>query len=774
MKSCLFCGKELTDKRRSYCNDACKASFLSGEIPESSATPKWRAKEVLSEEDIPMHISASTSTPKTRKENKKKPKASAKPKERTEKAPRAKKAATEKSPPKSKNAEQAPKEESLEEMKIAANGAGWPTRESDEEDDESEDEIDEEGDESEEFESMMATRAGLPPPIASPPRENQRKARSVHRQDTSEKTYETYRKDPQVWVAGESWFEVFVFDGDFDDEFDGDWESSSWIAAIPRCFDDMPIEDLKDTLVEEHGSGVYQIRFMKSGINRPRKVKPPFLIKIEGNSMGRRARMDLLEQERSRSMSLEQAVLEREKEATDRALTLQERLLSESTRKEEALRKEIEDLRKKDSVPDQMIQMLKDQHRMSQEELRQQRLRTEEAKRESSQKDRDLFQMVLDQNVKAEKARLDEMQRREEAQLRFAEVLSSRDAQFMQAIANLKTNDEGGGMNNDMMLMMMQQQQKSFEMMMLQQQESSKQQISMLQQSAESQKSMMMMMFANNDKSKDQNPVYAMLMKQLENTEKNLSEARAQHNELMLKLVEKNNTPSDVGGIKSAVEAVKALRELQEMSSPHTNREDEQEPEAPTPPPDGFLDKAKEIAQAINLGRVVEAIGKRIERGGEPQAPSYQPRPPTVSPPANAYSNGATSHQIPPSPNAGQLPRYNQTTQPTETTHHQPAAATSTHHVHPSAGQSEPMGEESEIEVLPEVMAIFEGIEQSILRNVSPKDWVATLDPLQAMLIKKVNKEEIVDTVEKLSGSDVIASMKGRRWLKEARDVLYG
>jgi len=306
--------------------------------------------------------------------------------------------------------------------------------------------------------------------------ENEADDEDVDYEDKAALTYESYRKDPSIFTAGETYIETFYFDGDFSQEFDGNFNSSKWVPALERIWDSLPVERLIGALEYEYGGGAFLIQFMRTGLKSPRKAKPPIVLRIKEDPMKpnrnreeeyeRNKERDLL-LERDRNLLLEErrraheaqsvvmdqrrAQYERERDATSQMFKMQEKLLDQQNQKEARLMQEIKDLREKDDSP-AVVRFMEEQLAALREERRNMELQQQELRNVIQDKDQMLFKMILEERKEAEAERREERKRQEESQNELAKIIAERDAKFMSALSDLRDARENGGGNDNNLL----------------------------------------------------------------------------------------------------------------------------------------------------------------------------------------------------------------------------------------------------------------------------------------------------------------------------------
>lgn len=592
-----------------------------------------------------------------------------------------------------------------------------------------------------------------------------------------EQTFTKAMNDPKIWVPGQSWLDVFVFNGDFDLDFNGDLESDRWVPALQRIWEKIPIDRLKQRLKNEYGGGAFQIRFFQSGTRKAKKVRPDIILRIPGEEtmplIGRQQnQIDpnaiILEKERQAESAKQEARRLQEEQvrsqiqANNQAFELQKQIVQNAEKREAELRSELNDLRSKGGNSE-AVKTLEKMLDIMREEKKFMMLQLEELRKESTEKDQNLFQWMLKQQEKNESARLSEQQKFAENQTKLAQIMSERDEKFLEAISSMNSRDDGSADSEEKLMkffmFQQQQQQKSMEMFMMQMQNQN-QRFEEFQR--ESKKDMLMLIDGvfkskdngHNDRGTDK--FEAFLLSQQQQVNQQLQEERMQNARLMEKMIDQASQSKTVNSMQEFINTATTFQQAKDVlggvlgvatGQPEVEKEAED-----------FFGKIEKVANAFKLGDLTSAIGNRINNG--------QNRPLEMRPPATIPMAG----NLPPQqPVAGVLPQG----QPVGTTSppqmpHQPAPA-------PSPAPAPAPAPKPPSNLSEDAKQLIDMVEEAIKSNAPPKDIFSVL-PSSAInkIQQQLTKNEFVDMIQSSAvGKPMIQSVRGKKWLMVARDLLY-
>lgn len=627
------------------------------------------------------------------------------------------------------------------------------------------------------------------------------------------KLFEQHINNSKIWITGETWFEVDVFDGNFETEWDGDFTSRFWVPVITSEFKKYNVHDLIDELKEEQGGGVFQIRFKRSSrLGDARMVVNPLILHMEGDlTMTRRQSSSALDpnvlliQERKEKAAAQRAAEEAQKKAlsfetgaTEKLFEMQQAHLDDARAKEQELIEEIKDL-KNQGGNQELIAIMQQQLDMARDDSNRQAEALAELQRELQKKDADFFAMFLEQREKAEKAAAEERRMQEERFNALAASMAERDERMFsrsmeaQGAEQTEMNQTLSSIMGVFQTQMQNQQQQFLQWQRMSEEraaEDRRQQEERQRQNRQDFLAMLDKVGTKNNPDEDRLTQY--ILTQQQQTAQSLELARQEQIRLQEKMFELATKNSSVDSLKTFVDHASAFGQAKNVLTEALNLPTAAV-EAKEDTSLNWLDKATKLAETFKVDKIVTSLGERIAKPAkEIAAPT---KPPSLPPPPAGVPTGIGGFMPPAAPSAPMVAATHAAAQFVQPAAPVPqvvapvpqpqapvpqaaapvpqAAAPVPQAAAPPAPEFTLPEEVSNLVPTEEANQLVELIEGGIKNNTSAEVFVNNqLSEKFQMLLKLMDPADLVDNVLAVTSSPLIKSVRGKQWLTAIANYL--
>ncbi len=275
-------------------------------------------------------------------------------------------------------------------------------------------------------------------------------------------------------------------------------------------------------------------------------------------------------------------------------------------------------------------------------------------------------------------------------------------------------------------------------------------------------------------------------------------EARRESKDWMNKLFDNKSQNKDVGSMQAFLESAnvfkKAKEAVTEVFDLATDVPEPVDAGAIVPennPIEKYMEKAADMARAFNVGAIFDAIGQRVAGGGKEDGGPSSLRPPSIPPPAGIYqpagfptpSVSAMPPIAPPTIDATSQPQPHVPPQPQPQVSPQSQPQGQPQYVpyepsHTTPGQQIPQadlsGQQAQEQITAYGAMLVQLVESAISGNITPEDFVGQLpvENLSPLSEEEMSKEDLVASIFQITNSPIVKSLRGRKWIESAYDVI--